>query len=239
MARPPIQAKIIEEPDFDPGRRSWRMTLFNEDGTPFTASGATGPEGPEGPEGPAGPPGEDGADGAPGADGAAFDMTYRAGKLYTPLVPQAAFNEQPPLNNVYYCPLWLPAEGNFDAIACGIQTGIGGSTIHMGVYDDNGNGEPGARLDNAGTIDGTAGDPRLATFTALDLGPGIVWLAILIKGASPSAVRMLTRGVPLAAQGNVQGTAGLRQDSENVLPATATVDWDSLSSMPILGLRAT
>jgi hypothetical protein len=54
MARPPIQAKVIEDEEFDTERRHWRMTLFHEDGTPFTGDGVQGPEGPEGPEGPAG-----------------------------------------------------------------------------------------------------------------------------------------------------------------------------------------
>lgn len=34
--RPPIQAKIVEQAEFDEGRRNWNMALFNEDSTPFT-----------------------------------------------------------------------------------------------------------------------------------------------------------------------------------------------------------
>lgn len=86
--RPPMQI-VIETAEYDSTRRSWRMSLFDPDGTPIDLS-VVGGEGPEGPEGPAGPkgdtgdpgptgpkggkgdigdPGIDGADGAPGAKG--------------------------------------------------------------------------------------------------------------------------------------------------------------------------
>lgn len=38
--RPPIQAVIEEQAEFDTARRNWRMVLFNEDGTPFTGGGS-------------------------------------------------------------------------------------------------------------------------------------------------------------------------------------------------------
>lgn len=39
VPRPPIQAVIEEQAELVEGRRSWRMALFNEDGTPFSAGG--------------------------------------------------------------------------------------------------------------------------------------------------------------------------------------------------------
>lgn len=42
--RPPIQAKIEEQAEFDPTRRHWRMVLFNEDGTPFSGGSDGAPD---------------------------------------------------------------------------------------------------------------------------------------------------------------------------------------------------
>lgn len=39
--RPPIQA-VIEQAEFDPKRRNWRMALFNSDLTPFSGGGGGG-----------------------------------------------------------------------------------------------------------------------------------------------------------------------------------------------------
>lgn len=40
--RPPIQAVIEQQAALDTQRRNWRMVLFNEDGTPFSAGAGGG-----------------------------------------------------------------------------------------------------------------------------------------------------------------------------------------------------
>lgn len=42
--RPPIQAVIEQQAEFDSGRRNWRMALFNPDHTPFAGGGGGGAE---------------------------------------------------------------------------------------------------------------------------------------------------------------------------------------------------
>ena len=66
--RPPIQAKIVPAEEFEEGRRSWRLSLFNEDGTPFEAGvdGVQGPPGEDGDVGPQGPEGDPGPTGPAG-----------------------------------------------------------------------------------------------------------------------------------------------------------------------------
>jgi hypothetical protein len=79
-----------------------------------------------------------------------------------------------------------------DRIGIAVTVPAPGSTLHLGIYADDGTGRPGARLLDTGALDGATVGTREPT-VAQYLAPGLYWLVVGAKGGSP-AIGALTGG---------------------------------------------
>jgi hypothetical protein len=204
-----LDALLIVGGKRDPSAISGRVALYDASGNPLDLAGMSqgpigpkgdpGPEGPEGPVGPQGPRGDSGGDGPKGdagPQGAKGDtgavgpearrrmtsgksLWYANGSVGSTFVPFAD-------NMMYYVPFSVKSGIVFDRIGIYSQgPGQAGSLIRLGVYADTGDGLPGARLLDAGTVDGATAAPVFLRKT-INLTPQdtLLWLASLFTAAA-------------------------------------------------------
>jgi len=191
----------------DPSAISSRIALYDAQGNPLDLAemsqgpvgpkGDPGPEGPEGPQGPKGDTGDtggDGPEGDPGPQGVKGDtgavgpemrrrMTSGKSLWYASAPPGSQV--APFANNLlYYVPFYIKQGIVIDRIGVNNQgAGQSGSLLTLGIYADTGGGIPGARLLDAGSVDGTQVVflRKTINFTAQDT---MVWLAMLAHAAA-------------------------------------------------------
>lgn len=123
--------------------------------------------------------------------------------------------------NMYTHAVYVPSTITLDRIAAEITVLAAGSTLSLGIYNDDGNGDPGTLLLDAGTISGAAVAVVELTINQVLQGGRLYHFAILAQGGAPTT-RALTsswfgRGATLATaftairigrlRGSVVGTA--------------------------------
>ena len=204
-----LDALLIVGGKRDPSAIAGRVALYDASGNPLDLAGMSqgpvGPKGDPGPEGPQGPQGDPGPRGNTGGDGPKGDtgpqgvkgdtgavgpearrrmtsgksLWYTNGSVGSTFVPFA--NDM-----MYYVPFELKSGIIFDRIGVYSQgAGQSGSLIRLGIYADTGDGLPGARLLDAGTVDGATAAPvflrKTINYTSQDT---LVWLAALFTAAA-------------------------------------------------------
>lgn len=133
-----------------------------------------------------------------------------AGRYLTPIgLPATAAATQSLLTA---SPIWLPRRTHFDRIAVNVTTGAASTDIRVGVYKDNGRGEPGALVLDAGLLDS---DSTAAVEATIDLWlpRGLYWLAAVAQGGTPSTRvvgQPVSDFVNVAASSIAGATAGAR-----------------------------
>lgn len=85
-----------------------------------------------------------------------------------------------------------------------VTASTGASTIRLGIYADKGDGSPGARIIDAGTIDGTSATVQEITIN-ISLVPGWYWFSAVIQGA-PSVLPVY-RGITYGSYPGIGMTA--------------------------------
>lgn len=118
----------------------------------------------------------------------------------------------------------------FDGIGCEITVvGSSGALIRLGIYSDDGTGQPGSLVLDAGTVDATILSTTTDRTIAISqqLTPGVYWLAAVIQG-SPSTqptVRVNTLPDPAVPIG---GSTALSVGSSTGFLHNATVNSGAL-----------
>lgn len=87
--------------------------------------------------------------------------------------------------------IYVPRTCTIDRIGAEVTVGAVGSTITLGVYEDNGFGDPGVLLLDAGTIDGNSATAQEKTISQALTGGRVYHLAALCAGGTPTA-RVIT-----------------------------------------------
>lgn len=114
---------------------------------------------------------------APNLEGAAGD--YWA--------PPASRNTAVTVSGAMYCRMvYIPVDCTIDRIAASVTTGASGSTITLGIYNDDGTGKPGTLVLDAGTIDGNSATAQEITISQALTGGLRYWLAALVAGGTPT-----------------------------------------------------
>ena len=185
--------------------------------------GPAGADGEPGPEGPAGTPGSLLAGSAPNLEGAAGDYWSAP----------AARGTGGAIAGTLYCRLiYVVRNCTLDRIAAAVTTAAAGSTLTLGIYNDDGTGKPGTLLVDAGTIDGGSATAQERPITQPLVAGQRYWLVALCAGGAP-VVRVdrddIGTGVigRHASLANATGTSLVRQGrtrtglTGTALPASA------------------
>lgn len=78
---------------------------------------------------------------------------------------------------IYAVPVYLSRAGEYDALEVSVTTSQAASTARLGIYADNGSGEPGALIEDTGTFATTStGFKTVALAADRTLDPGLFWL---------------------------------------------------------------
>jgi hypothetical protein len=100
----------------------------------------------------------------------------------------AARNTAVTTSGAMYCRMiFVPTNCTIDRIGAAVTVaGAGGSTVTLGVYNDDGTGKPGTLLLDAGTIDGTSATAQEITISQALVSGSRYWLAALVAGGTPT-----------------------------------------------------
>lgn len=131
--------------------------------------------------------------------------------------------------NAYAVPLYVPKTTTFDRIGAVVTIGGGtGAVIRFGIYADNGRGQPGALVLDAGTVAATGtGTPLTITISQV-LAPGLYWLVSCVQGVATPRPTMKITGtlvpyLPLAAGVATAESAWYMTGITGAFPAAFTV----------------
>ena len=124
----------------------------------------------------------------------------------------------------------LPAPmraGLYDRIGARVTVAAAGSTVRLGVYDSDDNGQPRTLLLDAGTIDGNSATIQTITIALTLPAHGVYWLASVSQGGTPTvaAINSATApSLPASYTSDPQASFhGFFQDSvTGALPGTVT-----------------
>lgn len=109
----------------------------------------------------------------------------RSGCIYQPQFVGSRGKAQLTADTAAAAPFAVPRATSFDQLSIEVTTAAAGSTVRLGVYADDGQGRPGARVLDAGTVDGAS--LGLKTLAAgFTLQPGLYWLVAAARGGSPN-----------------------------------------------------
>lgn len=150
---------------------------------------------------------------------------FRTGYYYgTPGVASTVLLVQGQLS---YVPLEVPKGETLDRL--GIETtvvGTAGAVIRLGLYADDGDGAPGTRILDGGTVDGTILGGLEATISQA-VAEGPLWLAAVGQGspATQPTVRAVTgfvAGIGTTSLSQALAARYVETGITGALPATAT-----------------
>jgi len=95
-------------------------------------------------------------------------------------------------NRLYATPIILPVTATYDRIAINISTAEAGTNARLGIYADNGAGEPGALVLDAGTVSLAA----VAVVTIVinqQLSAGLYWVVVVANSTTAALYRATIR----------------------------------------------
>lgn len=108
--------------------------------------------------------------------------------------------------------VWVPRTVVIDRIGAEVTVGAASSTLTLGIYQDDGVGNPGTLLFDAGTIDGNSATAQEITINKRLLGGRIYHLACLVDAGTPTIRTIGT---------SASGWAGRQASLANALGAGA------------------
>jgi len=130
------------------------------------------------------------------AAAALFGAHLVAGLYYAG--PAANAGTTSPANGVCrWGPFLVAKAGTVDRIGVEITvSGSAGALLRLGIYSDDGSGRPGARVLDAGTIDGTQAAASYDITVSQALTPGLYWLACAWQGGPTTGATIRTVSTP-------------------------------------------
>lgn len=167
-------------------------------------------------------------------------MPFRTG-MYSTFPHPSRTTFTLPVNRLFFVPFPIATERAIDRIAFEVTTGgTAGSVGRLGIYADD-DGNPGALLLDAGTVDTTStGAKEIAVAETLDAG--LSWLAIVaqVAGFGVRGAASPYMSVPAASvTSSIIPLTHLYKDaSSGALPASASGLTTATSTSPVLFLRA-
>ena len=87
---------------------------------------------------------------------------------------------------MYCTAIYVPYTKTVDRIGIEVTTAVGGSTISLGIYEDDGTGCPGVLLVDAGTVSGAAIAAVEATISTVLQAGRLYHLAAMAQGGAPT-----------------------------------------------------
>lgn len=124
----------------------------------------------------------------------------------------------------YAIPFLVGKDQTFAQWSVNIGTGAAATVIRLGVYQDDGDGAPGALLAEFGTVDAsTAGTKVLAAIQAL--AAGLWWVTVVPQGGSPALRGPDNAAPPVGGEsiGSVSSQAYKMAGTSGALPASFVV----------------
>ena len=139
---------------------------------------------------------------------------------------------------IYFTPHPVPVERTIDRIACYASVvGDAAARVRMGIYADDGTGNPGALLVDGGEMNFSSGVGIKAAVVALTLPTPLVWLAFTqtFTAVSPTvAIASGAEGCPLGVGGDLGAIGGgTVANAYGALPAAAPAI-TTLSANPVI-----
>lgn len=144
------------------------------------------------------------------------------------------------LNQLWLSPLWVPHRITIDRISVEVTTATATATPRLGIYGAASDGQPGALIIDAGTVDGsTTGIKEITPTGTLTIPAGLYFLAAVNQvaaatlrtiGSSPAAPVHATVG-----GGSTGANSYFLNTVAGALPATAT--WSVSSGAPRVMVR--
>ena len=122
----------------------------------------------------------------PSGASAASGVVMRPGLYYIPSNITATGGQALVSGDLGAVPFILAAGATLDSIGVNVTSGAAGSTVRLGIYDDD-TGYPGDLVLDAGTVDtATTGVKEASISQVLEVGR--YWLAAVAQGGTPSIV---------------------------------------------------
>ena len=128
-------------------------------------------------------------DGIEGVEGDSTQFPVKSGAWYAPQATLVgATNRSLATGTLFYVPLWVPRCA-IDALAVKVTVvGAAGALIRLGLYADDGQGQPGALIEDAGTGDATILGVIQLALSAPRSVAGLVWLGAVGQVAASSTI---------------------------------------------------
>lgn len=132
-------------------------------------------------------------------------------------------------DKMHAIPLVVPRTTKFDLIECEVMTVGAGSIIRLGIYRDDGNTYPGARMFDSGSIDSssTTGAKSVTITAGIQIfQPGLYWLTYVNSATAP-----VVRGLNTSA--GWQASAGFTSPfGSTAAPFGWTADHTATTALP-------
>jgi hypothetical protein len=164
-----------------------------------------------------------------------FQINYRSGYWYESRNGAVLNNASATLNRLYVYPVFIQESITIDRLGMEVQTQAASSTIRLGIYNSDSNGEPSSLVLDAGTVSGTTTGLKAITVSQA-LTTGLYYFAWIWQGGTG---RTITYG-PTATSGNwapasstTQGPSGayfaqyIQDGITGALPST----WGTVTSI--------
>jgi hypothetical protein len=210
------------------------------------AKGDPGIQGPQGLVGPKGDPGNVGPAGPQGIQGpagvdAVYWPRYRTGRWYN----NALETGGGVLNGagILVTQPWLVMEDRtFDRVAINVAGFVAGTSLRIGVYADDGDGNPAGRVVDLGTFDTSVSNGIKTLNIGWNTGKGVFHIGTLPLGGQPSIIAAARTpwtlpqfaATTVTAGGQYAGAGGLAD-----LPAVAPAPPATVQFPHVIWLRAT
>jgi len=110
------------------------------------------------------------------------------------------------LNSLRYMPVYFDRASTVTELGIYIPTGVGSSTVRLGLYADNDGQPTGSPLVDAGTIDSSTTGYKSITGLSVSVNPGRYWIAAVSQGVAATVVGVLGVATGIAANAGYSGS---------------------------------
>lgn len=127
---------------------------------------------------------------------------FTTGKWYGPMGASSfatVSNTGNSIGRLFAAGIIVAREQAFDRLGFWQGSDVASSVARMGIYEDDGDGQPGALVVDAGTVTTASGAGTWKTVTiSQTLSPGRYWLALVSQGGAsvPSMARVIMTNIP-------------------------------------------
>lgn len=179
----------------------------------------------------------------PDRSGTNANLFAKSGEYWSPIFP-ANTTAATVAGTLLTFAVYVPVSLTIDRIGAQVTGAAASSTISLGIYNDDGTGNPGSLLLDAGTIDGNSATAQEITISQALVGGNTYHLAAMAFGGTPT-VRVLSTGAGSGRQitlanalaGNVYRMARTRAGVASAPLPDPAATTAVASSMPMIAVR--